>query len=156
MPFYSRVFAGDELVRGLRPGELGPDAVVSSISPAGATTYSTTPAGGNLVGAANAEYRVKLSANTEAAGFFDLGSGTLLMNWLGPARPTLADSTNGILHASTGVELQWTVPGIGVPVRVYYAVNVLRLDRWLPMPDGSSFHARNRFSAFGWALGSLF
>ena len=156
MPFYSRVFAGDELVRGLRPGELGPDAVVSSISPAGATTYSTTPAGGNLVGAANAECRVKLSANTEAAGFFDLGSGTLLMNWLGPARPTLADSTNGILHASTGVELQWTVPGIGVPVRVYYAVNVLRLDRWLPMPDGSSFHARNRFSAFGWALGSLF
>jgi outer membrane protein assembly complex protein YaeT len=156
MPFYSRVFAGDDLVRGLRAGELGPDAVVSSISPAGATTYSAIPAGANLAGAANAEYRVKLSANTEAAGFFDLGSGMLLMNWLGPARPTLADFTNGILHASTGVELQWTVPGIGVPVRVYYAVNVLRLDRWLPMPDGSLFHARNRFSAFGWALGSLF
>jgi outer membrane protein assembly complex protein YaeT len=156
MPFYARVFAGDELVRGLRAGELGPDAVVSSISAVGATKYSATPAGASLVGAANVEYRVKLSGNTEAAGFFDLGSGKLLMNWLGPARPTLADFTNGILHMSTGVQLQSTLPGIGVPVRVYYAANVLRLDRWLPMPDGSLFHARNRFSAFGWALGSLF
>ena len=156
MPFYSRVFAGDDLVRGLRAGELGPDAVVSSISLAGVTKYSAIPAGANLVGAANAEYRVKLSDNTEAAGFFDLGSGMLLMNWLGPARPTLADLTNGIVHTSTGMQLQWTLPGIGVPVRVYYAVNVLQLDRWLPMPDGSSFHTHDRFSAFGWALGSLF
>jgi outer membrane protein insertion porin family len=156
LPFYARLFAGDDFVRGLRPGELGPDAVVSSVSPAGATTYSATPAGANLVGAANAEYRAKLSDSTEAAGFFDLGSGTLLMNWPGPARPTLADATNGILHASTGIQLQWTVPGVGVPVRIYYAFNVLRLDRWLPMPDGSLFHARDPFSAFGWAIGSLF
>jgi outer membrane protein assembly complex protein YaeT len=156
MPFYTRVFAGDDLVRGLRAGELGPEAVIDSISPAGATKYSATPAGANLLGAANAEYRSKLSDNTEAAGFFDLGSGALLMNWLGAARPTLANSTNSNPHASAGVELRWTLPGVGVPVRVYYAVNVLRLDRWLPMPDGSLFHARNRFSAFGWALGSLF
>jgi outer membrane protein assembly complex protein YaeT len=156
MPFYARVFAGDDLVRGMRTGELGPDAVVCSVSSAGATNYSATPAGANLLGAANAEYRWKLSDNTEAAGFFDLGSGTLLMNWLGAARPMLADSTKRILHASTGVELRWTLPGVGAPVRVYYAVNVLRLDRWLPMPDRSLFHARNRFSAFGWALGSLF
>ena len=156
LPLYARVLAGDDFVRGLRPGELGPDAVVSSVSPSGATTYSATPAGANLVGAANAEYRARLSDSTQAAGFFDLGSGALLMNWLGPARPTLADATNGILHASMGVQLQWTVPGVGVPVRIYYAFNVLRLDQWLPMPDGSLFHARDRFSAFGWALGSLF
>lgn len=156
MPFYSRVFAGDDFVRGLRPGELGPDAVVSSLSPAGATKYSASPAGANLVGAANAEYRAKLSDNIEAAGFFDLGSGALLLNWLGPVRPSLADASNGILHASTGIQLQWTLPGIGFPVRVYYAINVLRLDRWLPMPDGSLFHAHDRSSAFGWALGSLF
>jgi outer membrane protein assembly factor BamA len=156
MAFYSRIFAGDDFVRGLRSGDLGPDALVSSVSPAGATKYSASPAGANLVGAANVEYRARLSDSTEATGFFDLGAGTLLMNWLGPVRPTLANSTNGILHASTGIQLQWTVPGIGVPVRVYYAINVLRLDRWLPMPDGSLFHAHDRFSAFGWALGSLF
>jgi outer membrane protein assembly complex protein YaeT len=156
MPFYSRLFAGDDLVRGLRAGELGPDAVVSWTSHDGVTKYSATPAGATVVGAANVEYRAKLSGSTEAAGFFDMGSGTLLMNWLGEARPTLADFTNGIVHASTGVEMQWTLPGIGVPVRVYYAVNMRRLNRSLLMPDGSLFHARNRFSTFGWALGSLF
>jgi outer membrane protein assembly complex protein YaeT len=156
MPFYSRIFAGDDFVRGLRSGDLGPDAMVTSVSPAGETKYTASPAGANLVGAANVEYRAKLSDSTEAAGFFDMGAGTLMMNWLGPVRPTLANSTNGILHASTGIQLQWTVSGIGIPVRVYYAINVLRLDRWLPMADGSLFHAHDRFSAFGWALGSLF
>ncbi len=156
MPFYARLFAGDDFVRGLRAGELGPDAVVSSTSAAGITKYSASPAGATLVSAANAEYRVRLASGTEAAGFFDLGSGMLLPNWLGQTRPTLIDSTNGILHGSTGIQLQWTIPGVGVPLRAYYALNVLRLDRWLPMPDGSLFHAHDRFSAFGWGLGSLF
>jgi len=156
LPTYARLFAGDDFVRGLRAGELGPDAVVSTISPAGTTNYTASPAGANLVGATNAEYRARITDSVEGAGFFDLGSGILLPNWLGPVRPTLADSTNRILHASTGIQLQWIVPGIGVPVRAYYAVNVLRLDRWLPMPDGSLFHAHDRFSAFGWGLGSLF
>jgi outer membrane protein assembly complex protein YaeT len=156
VPFYARLFPGNDFVRGLRAGELGPDAVISSVSPAGTTKYSASAAGANLVGAANVEYRWRLTSGTEAAGFFDLGSGMLLPNWLGQTRPALVDSTNRILHASTGVQLQWTVPGIGVPVRAYYALNVLRLDRWLPMPDGSVFHAHDRFSAFGWALDSLF
>jgi hypothetical protein len=99
---------------------------------------------------------LRLSGNTEAAAFFDLGAGKLLPNWLGQTRSILLDATNGVLHASTGIQLQWTVPGAGVPLRVYYAVNVLRLHRWLPLPDGSLFHAHDRFAAFGWALGSLF
>jgi outer membrane protein assembly complex protein YaeT len=156
LPVDARLFAGDEFVRGLRPGELGPGAVVSSVSPGGETKYSATPAGADLVGAANAEYRMHLAAGAEATGFFDVGSGALLLNWLGPSRPTLADSTNEIVHASIGVQLNWTVPGVGVPIRVYYAINVLRLNRWLPMPDGSLFHVQDRFSAFGWGLGSLF
>jgi outer membrane protein assembly complex protein YaeT len=155
LPFLARFLAGDEFVRGLRAGELGPDAV-ASWSASGPKKYSTTPAGADLAGAANAEYRARLSGGTEAAGFLDLGSGLLLENWLGHARPSLLDSTNGVLHGSTGVELRWTVPGVGVPIKVYYALNVLRLDRWLRMPDGSAFHAHNRFSAFGWGLGPLF
>jgi outer membrane protein assembly complex protein YaeT len=158
MPFYARLFASDDFVRGLRAGELGPDALISSTatSSSGATKYSASPAGANLVTAANAEYRVRLTDSTEATGFFDVGSGRLLPNWLGLTRPALVGSTNGILHGSTGIQFQWTVPGVGVPVRAYYALNVLRLDRWLPMPDGSLFHAHDRFSAFGWALGTLF
>ncbi len=156
MPLYARLFSGDAQVRGLNSGDLGPYAVVPSVSSTGNQTYSALPAGANIVSAANAEYRVPLGGGTQAAGFFDLGSGWLLPNWLGKTRPTLLDSTNGILHGSVGIELRWTVPGVQVPVRAYYAVNALRLNRFLQLPDGSLFHAHNRLFAFGWALGTLF
>ncbi len=156
MPFYSRFFYGDEIVRGLRPGELGPDAVTARIAPSGATTYLPTQAGANIVTAANVEYRVPLTQGAQAAGFFDVGTGWLLPNWLGPAKPTLLSATNGVLHGSTGIEIRWQVPGIQVPLRAYYAVNVVRLDRAIHLSDKSIFFARNRFSAFGWGFGALF
>ncbi|HEX4543045.1 MAG TPA: POTRA domain-containing protein [Candidatus Acidoferrum sp.] len=155
-PFYSRFFSGDEFVRGLRTGELGPFAMTERILPSGATTSSPSFAGANLITATNAEYRIPLQSGAEAVGFFDLGSGWLLPNWLGPTKPNLLSATNGVLHGSTGVELRWTIPGIQVPVRSYYAINVLRLDRRIRLADKSLFFARNRFGAFGWGLGSLF
>jgi outer membrane protein assembly factor BamA len=155
MPPSARWYSGDEFVRGLRDGELGPRAVVSSVS-SGAVRYSTAPAGANLIGASNAEYRVRLGYGTEAAGFFDVGSGLLQRNWLGKWKPATIDSTTGIVHGSTGIELAWTLPEVGVPVRAYYAWNVLRLNRSVWMPDGSLLHLRNRLGAFGWGLGSLF
>ena len=156
LPFYARLFSADELVRGLRPGELGPYAVKARIAPSGATTYSASPSGANLVAAVNTEYRFPLAGGTEAAAFFDLGSSLLLPNWLGPTRPLLLDATNGALHGSAGIELRCTVPGVQVPLRAYYAVNVLRMNRFFSLSDNSLFHAHNRFSAFGWGLGSLF
>jgi outer membrane protein assembly complex protein YaeT len=156
MPLHALLFPGDAQVRGLGSGELGPYAVIPSISSSAKQTYSALPAGANVAAAMNAEYRVPLGAGAQAAGFFDLGSGWLLPNWLGKARPTILDSTNGILHGSLGLELRWTVPGVQVPVRAYYAVNVLRLNRRLLLPDGSLFRAHDRLFVFGWALGSLF
>jgi len=156
MPFSSRFFTGDEIVRGLRPGELRPTALTTKSTASGAAMYSVAPAGANLAGGTTAEYRVPLRGGTEAAGFFDLGSSRLLPNWLGPTKPLLLSSTNGVLHGSTGIELRWTVPGVQVPVRAYYAINVLRLNRSIRLPDKSLFLARNRFSAFGWGLGTLF
>jgi outer membrane protein assembly factor BamA len=156
MPFYSRFFSGDEFVRGLRTGELGPLAMTERILPGGATISSPSLAGANLITAANTEYRIPLRSGAEAAAFFDLGSGRLLPNWLGPTKPSLITATNCVLHGSTGLELRWTVPGIQVPLRSYYAFNVLRLDRRIRLADKSFFFASNRFSAFGWGLGSLF
>jgi outer membrane protein insertion porin family len=156
MPFYARLFSADEIVRGLRPGELGPDALTFKAANSGAPALSGAPAGANLIGGANAEYRIPLGGGTEAAGFFDLGSGWLLPNWLGPTRPLLLSSTNGVPHGSTGIEFRWTLPGVQVPIRAYYAVNVLRLNRSIRLSDKSVLLARNRFSAFGWGLGSLF
>jgi outer membrane protein assembly factor BamA len=156
LPLYAMLFSGDAQVRGLKSGELGPYEAIPSVSSSGNQTYSALPAGANVVTAANAEYRIPIGGGAQAVGFFDLGSGWLLPNWLGPTRPTLLDSTNGILHGSVGIELRWTVPEIQVPVRVYYSVNILRLDRFLQLPDGSLFHAHNKLFAFGWALGTLF
>src|SRR5437667_12725311 len=67
MPFYARLFSGDELVRGLRPGELGPDAVTVTTSASGGLTYSAAPAGANLVTVSGVEYRFPLRVGTEAA-----------------------------------------------------------------------------------------
>jgi len=156
MPIYARLFAGDQLVRGLRPGELGPYSTEVSISPSGATKYLAAPAGASLVGASNVEYRHPLPHGAEAAGFFDVGSGLLLPNWLGPTRPLLIDSTNGVLHASMGLEARWTLPALGIPLRVNYSLNLLRLDRSFLMPDGSLFRVHNRIGGLGWALGPLF
>jgi len=156
MPFYARLFSGDELVRGFRPGELGPDAVAARTAPSGAPVYSAAPAGANFLTAGNAEYRFPLVGATEAAAFFDLGSGFLFPNWLGPTKPLLLGTTNGVLHGSTGIELRWTVPGVQVPVRAYYSLNVLRLNRYIALSDKSRLLAHNRFSAFGWGLGTLF
>jgi outer membrane protein assembly complex protein YaeT len=155
-PLYSRFFAGDEFVRGLREGDLGPIAMAEHLTPSGAFARSPSYAGANLLTSANAEYRVPLRSGMQAAGFFDLGSGWLLPNWLGTTKSTFLGATNGVLHGSTGVQFQWTIPGVQIPFRSYYALNVLRLDRVIPLSDKSLFHAHNRFGAFGWGLGSLF
>jgi outer membrane protein insertion porin family len=155
-PLYARFFSGDEFVRGLRPGELGPYQSVSSVSPAGVTTYSAVPAGANLIAASNLEYRVPLTHTVEAATFLDAGSGFLLPNWLGPTRPTLINSTNGLIHSTTGLELRWTLPILGAPVRINYSFNLLRLNRTLLQPDGSSTRLHDPLGALGWGLGPLF
>lgn len=156
MPISTRLFSGDAQMRGLSPGALGPYAVIPVTAANGTQTYTAIPAGANLVSAANLEYRIPLRGTVQAAGFFDLGTGWLLPNWLGKSRPTLLDSTNGVLHGSLGIELRWTIPEVQVPVRAYYSVNVLRLNRFLPLPDGTLFHAHNKLFTLGWALGNLF
>jgi len=155
-PLYSRLFLGDQFVRGLRDGELGPVALTDRATPSGVFVPSPSYAGANLLTAANAEYRIPLRNGVMAAGFFDLGSGWLLPRWLGPTKPNLLSATNGILHGSTGLEFEWTIPGIQVPFRSYYARNVLRLDRVIPLSDRSLLRLHNRLGAFGWGLGSLF
>jgi outer membrane protein insertion porin family len=156
MPLYSLFFPGDNLVRGLQPGELGPYQTLATVSPSGTTTYSAAPAGANIIAASNLEYRVALGHGVQGDTFCDAGSGLLLPNWMGPSRPSIIDSTNGLIHASTGVEVSWKVPTVGVPLRINYAFNVLRLNRSFLMPDGSFFRVHDRIGALGWGLGPLF
>jgi hypothetical protein len=60
------------------------------------------------------------------------------------------------LHGSFGLELRWTIPEIQVPVRAYVSINVLRLNKFLSLPDGSLLHAHDKLFSLGWALGNLF
>jgi outer membrane protein insertion porin family len=156
MPLYARFFSGDDFVRGLRPGELGPYQTLTTVSPSGTTTYSVVPTGANLIAASNFEYRVRLTHTIEAATFVDAGSGFLLTNWLGPTRPALIQSTNGLIHSTTGFELRWTLPILGAPVRINYSFNLLRLNRALLQPDGSVTGLHDPLGALGWGLGPLF
>jgi len=156
MPLYARFFSGDDFVRGLRPGELGPYQTLTAGSPSGATTYSAAPTGANLIAASNLEYRVPLTHTIEAATFLDAGSGFLLTNWLGPTRPALIQSTNGLIHSTTGFELRWTLPILGAPVRINYSFNLLRLNRILLQPDGSLTRLHDPLGALGWGLGPFF
>ena len=76
---------------------------------------------------------------------------------------------SGITHATIGARdfhnilvLNNLSPDLRGPngnfrtIRAYYAINVLRLNRSIRLSDKSVLFARNRFSAFGWGLGSLF
>jgi len=156
MPLYAHFFSGDDLVRGLRPGELGPYETFGTVSPAGTTTYSAAPAGANLVAASNLEYRIALRGRVEGATFFDAGSGLLLPNWLGQSRPTVISATNGLFHGSAGFEVRWTLPALGVPLRVNYAFNIFRLNHAFSVADGSIIRLHNRLGVLGWGLGPLF
>ncbi|HEX9759605.1 MAG TPA: POTRA domain-containing protein [Candidatus Acidoferrales bacterium] len=163
-PLHRRFFGGEQLVRGFRTGELTPYAVSRREDANGLETFVATATGANLVAAFNGEYRIPLRSvgaqrsapGLEGAVFVDAGAGWLVPQWLGGTRPQVLGGTSGLLRASTGVELSLPVPGLGQPVRVYYAVNPLRLASALLLPDGSRFRAPDRFSAWGWGLGRLF
>ncbi len=156
LPLHKRLFGSEELLRGFRAGEVAPYAVVETVSADGTPALRAQSAGGNLVGAFNGEYRVPLDRRTEAAGFLDAGTGWLLPQWLGAAKPNLVGGTNGLLRASTGVELRFRMPVVNETLRLHYAVNPLRLARAIVLPDGNVFRPPDRRAVFGWALGSLF
>lgn len=159
MPANSRILAGDDLVRGAGMGELGPYALNKTQNADGTASYQTTPSGADVVAAVNTEYRVPVAPRTQAAAFFDAGSGWLLPNWLGPDKPMLAGA-NYNMAAATGVELKWMIPGIEQTIRMHYAINPFHIRRSLVVVDGSDavpvLLPRRHRARLGWALGSLF
>jgi outer membrane protein assembly factor BamA len=154
--FQNRYFAGDELLRGFRVGELAPYLVASMTDASDRQSFQAIPTGANLLAAMNTEYRVPVARRLQLVGFADTGSGWLLPGWSGPTRPVFLPGTNGILRASAGVELRWQMPGIEQPVRLDLSANIRRLAKTFLLPDGSHFRSPDRVLAWNWALGSLF
>jgi len=154
--YQDRSFAGNELLRGFRSGEIGPYAAENVTDASGNSGPQALSAGADLMAAVNMEYRVPVAPRTKAAFFLDTGSGWLLPNWLGPTRPLLLAGTNGILRASAGIELLWQAPIVEQPLRLDFAFNPLRLAKSFVLSDGSHFRAPDRRWAWGWGLGALF
>ena len=161
LPRDARMFSGEELVRGFRAGELGAfeDTAAGMAAPGQPTPRA---AGASLVAAFNLEYRMPLApaaswiGETQAAAFLDTGAGWLLPRWLGGSKPSLLEGSNGIWRASTGLEIRFTIPGVGQTVRVYAAWSPLRLAKSLLLGDGEAFQRPSRRFGLGWALGTLF
>jgi len=115
--------------------------------------------------AANSEYRVALAPvapTAQAVVFLDAAS---IWSSRDLASGEVLSASDGRWRAASGVELRWQMPEklLGAPtplagetLRIHYAVDVLRLERMLFLPDGSSFRLPERTSALGWAIGSLF
>jgi outer membrane protein assembly complex protein YaeT len=154
--FQNRYFTGDELLRGFRRGEMSPYSVEDLTDSSGKNSFQSIPTGADLLVGMNAEYRVPVAPRTQVVGFYDTGSSWLLPNWLGPDRPTLLSGTNGILRASTGLELRWQIPAVEQPLRLDLAINPLRLARLFLLADGSHFRAPDRLLGWTWGLGPLF
>jgi len=109
------------LCAGFVPGELGPSRCVTSQNCGKRChhLFGFSRLGANLVTATSAEYRFPLSGGTEAAAFFDLGSGLVLPNWAGPdeASASSAQQMGGAARLYGEIELPldgWPgVPGTG-------------------------------------------
>jgi len=156
LPLTSRLYPGEEFLRGFRSGELSPFAVFAPAASAGAEAARVASQGANLFNAFNLEYRMPLEKRVELAAFFDAGASWALPSWLGANAAPILRGTNGVLRASTGLELRFKLPVIQQPLRFFYAVNPLRLAGVFLLPDGTRFRPTDRRGAFGWALGMVF
>jgi outer membrane protein insertion porin family len=165
LPLSARLFAGPELVRGLRAGELSPLVATARRSSDGTVAYRAQPAGANLVAGTNLEYRAPLTKGNalEAAAFFDAGAAWLRPRWLGGG--VAGSHASGVMRTATGMELRWVLPErilrvpmplAGQTVRVHYAISPVSIARSLLFPDGTRFQPARRSGVFGWALGSMF
>jgi outer membrane protein assembly factor BamA len=165
LALHHRLTGDGQLVRGLRSRELTTYGATNATSPDGHSHSRWFTAGGDLVVAANSEYRVSLAPllpRVQAAAFFDAASLWSLSNL---ASGEVLEATDGRWRATSGLELRWQMPAslLGGPnplaeetLRLHYAVDVLRLARTSFLPDGTHFRLPGRRSALGWALGSLF
>jgi outer membrane protein assembly factor BamA len=155
LPLASRLYPGEEFLRGFRSGELTPYLLMARSGTNGLTQEAVS-SGATLLSVFNAEYRVPLARRVELAVFGDLGSTWTLPSWLGPGSATILRGTSGVWRASTGIELRIRLPLIEQPLRFHYAWNPLRLAETFLLPDGSRFRPSGRRTAFGWALGLMF
>ena len=79
------------------------------------------------------EYRVPIAGPLTLNAFLDVGTSTILrknkLTIFGPETAVqLLPNTNGVIRASTGVEIQFLMPMINQPFRLIFAYNPMVLN----------------------------
>lgn len=147
VPFFERLFSGGEnLLRGFDIRSISPFAIVSTpsvdagglpvISPnTGLPLIQTnlTPVGGDAIANVSAEYRIPIVGPLSVSAFGDIGTAGILekskLGLFGQSTTiSLLRSTNNVLRASVGAEVQFLLPVINAPFRLIFAYNPLILD----------------------------
>ncbi len=144
VPFFERIFLGGEYdlrgfnIRSVSPMAITRNAVTDSagnplIDPSTGLpsfTSSIIPVGGDTSVVATFEYRVPIAGPLLLNGFVDVGTTMILretkLSIFGPDTAVeLLPETDGVLRASTGVEIQFLMPMINQPFRFIIAYNPL-------------------------------
>ncbi len=144
---------GGQLVKLVpQPTPTNPNAVGFINFQAKVPTYQITTPGGDTEAIGNFEYRIPIFGPVTLAAFFDAGINrislpnqlrvnTQVLNQLNTdfgrqfnPRVLLAPTTNSTVRISTGLELQFMLPIIQAPFRIYYAVNPSRVDTAIHLP----------------------
>ena len=149
VPFFERIFLGGEFdlrgfdIRSVSPLAITRNALTDSqgnplIDPGTGLpniTENLIPVGGDTSVVGTLEYRVPIAGPLTLNGFLDVGTSTILrkskLTIFGPETVVeLLPGTNGVIRASTGVEIQFLMPMINQPFRLIFAYNprVLKSD----------------------------
>ncbi len=149
VPFFERIFLGGEFdlrgfdIRSVSPLAITRNALTDSqgnplIDPGTGLpniTETLIPVGGDTSVVGTLEYRVPIAGPLTLNAFLDVGTSTILrkdkLTIFGPETVVeLLPGTNGVIRASTGVEIQFLMPMINQPFRLIFAYNpkVLKSD----------------------------
>jgi len=174
VPFFERIFSGGELtLRGFDIRSVSPWVITQTpsldnlgsplINPAtgGVLIFeSVIPVGGDTSLILTTEYRMPIFGPLQVTGFFDFGTSTVLrksnLRIFGPTTNViLQENTNNVWRASTGAEVQFLLPVVNQPFRLFFAYNPLILDTTI-VSSGRRFFLRERRKSVGFTVGYSF
>jgi outer membrane protein insertion porin family len=169
VPFYERLFmGGDYDLRGFDYRSISPIAFLRREKD-GVAYDDMVRVGGDTQAVLNFEYRIPIGGPVTVAPFVDVGNSwvldskalrRLVTNALGQRQLEdvgFLSGTNRGLRASTGVELQITMPVINLPLRLIFALNPSRIDKTYYGPTaGTPLSVREPARGFKFTIGKTF
>ncbi len=146
IPFYDRFFIGGETtIRGFDIRSISPLAISSTplLDPfknpiidlntgLAKINRGIISVGGDTMVIFNGEYRIPIAGPLSMSAFYDVGitqvTRPTTLGSLGASSVKIWDASNGAIHGSTGVEVQFLLPVVSAPFRLIFAYNPQRYN----------------------------